>query len=204
MRCASPAAGAASARRVTLLPEPDRRAGRASRPPAASWSTPLTACTFRSPEKRTCRSRISTSALMRPPELHPAQGSCCGGAGDDHETGRAMNRPRPTAVSGGGVCAQTASANGQRGFGFIRGFHFVDDIRGRIDRVGRIARKRRGLRPTIRIRRRHGRQQRARIGVRGILEQGLDRPDFHDLAEIHDEHAVGNVADDIRSWLMKR
>jgi len=76
--------------------------------------------------------------------------------------------------------------------------------RWRIDRIGRIARDRRRLRAVIGIGRWHRCQQRPRIGMRRRVPDLVDRTEFDHLAEIHHQHAVGNVAHHVRSWLMKR
>jgi hypothetical protein len=48
----------------------------------------------------------------------------------------------------------------------------------------------------LRARNRHRRQQRSGVGVQGIVVEPLAVGHFHDLAEIHHCHPVGDVADD--------
>ena len=44
---------------------------------------------------------------------------------------------------------------------------------------------------------RHRREERARVGVLGLGVEQVSRGDLHDLAEVHHQHAVGNVPDDV-------
>ena len=69
--------------------------------------------------------------------------------------------------------------------------------RRRIDRVGRIARDRRHLGAAVGIGGRHRREQRPRIGMRRMVPDLVDRAELDDLAEIHHQHAVGDVAHDV-------
>ena len=48
-----------------------------------------------------------------------------------------------------------------------------------------------------RVHRRHRRQQRLRIGMLRLAVDPIDRPDLDDLAEVHDHHAIADVADDV-------
>ena len=41
---------------------------------------------------------------------------------------------------------------------------------------------------------RHGRDQRARVGVRWRLQHAIDRAGLDDLAQVHHQHAVGDMA----------
>ena len=74
-----------SARSVTLLPEPDSPSRPSTSPCFSAKSTPLSACTVRSPVKRTCTSFISTiGASCR---LCPRGCSAVARAGIDHVAG---------------------------------------------------------------------------------------------------------------------
>ena len=67
---------------------------------------------------------------------------------------------------------------------------------GRIGRAGYIAFEDDApARPfPARIRNRHGRQERPRVGVQRIVENLIARAQLDDLAEVHNRHAVADVA----------
>ena len=67
----------------------------------------------------------------------------------------------------------------------------------RVDRVRRIAGDRGRLGTVVGVGRRHRGQQRAGVGMRRLVPDVIDRAEFDDLAEIHHQHAVRNVADDV-------
>ncbi len=59
------------------------------------------------------------------------------------------------------------------------------------------ARQHDALSPAARVERKIGREQRPRIGVGRIAEQGGCRPTLDNLAEIHHRHAIRDTADDV-------
>src|SRR5437868_4579461 len=69
--------------------------------------------------------------------------------------------------------------------------------RRRIDGIGRIALDGSLVGALARIHRRPRREQSARVGMLRIAVDRLDRPQLDDLAEIHHQHAVAEILNDI-------
>src|SRR5690606_23894694 len=66
----------------------------------------------------------------------------------------------------------------------------------RVGGVGDLAGQSLQRRAVVRVGDGHGLHQRRGVGVLGAVEQGFGRRQFHDLADVHDRHAVADVLDD--------
>src|SRR5438067_10511928 len=150
--------------------------------------TLLTACTVASRlTKRTARSWTSTSRalpLRRSGIARPA----VAGAGIEHMAGRGMRLvASPKAEY---RVAGLAHRLGERAA------RMKPAARRGVDRVGWVAGDRRLLDALRRVHRRPRFEQGPRIGVLRRVEDGVDRTELDDPAEIHHEHAVADVAHD--------
>jgi len=70
--------------------------------------------------------------------------------------------------------------------------------RRRVDRIGRIAGKRHFRVATVRVEHRLGGEQRARVGMPWPRVDFLDRAGFDHAAEIHHQHAITDILDDVQ------
>src|SRR5712691_2128716 len=187
------------ARSVTLLPEPDSPRMQSTSPASSVKLTPLTAWTVPSrPTKRTARSSQRTSgsaartaaaggpvaagmAVMLP-SRRDARGAAVARARDQHMASRVV-----IAI---GYQRRLHCRAARLGMGATR---FEAAARRRVDGIGRIARQRRLLATAVGVHRRHGTEQRARIGMPRAGVDALHGTQLDDLAEIHDEDAVADV-----------
>ena len=135
----------------------------------------------------------ATAACVLPARLWPDAGSGCGrrqGA-DGSVAVRApkrraasVARSKPPRQSGQRV-RKRQPEGGLIGLGGSPASGGVVDARRRVDRQARG-------------------EQRLRVGMPRAAVDRLDRADLDDLAEIHHQHAVGDILDDVRSCEMNR
>src|ERR1044071_8182830 len=117
------------------------------------------------------------------------------------ETGPAVARMPIEHMAGGDVLGLSGGASERRVH--LAAYRFGERTarveaaaRGRVDRVWRIAGNRRLVDAPARVHRRTRREQCPRVRVARLLEHRVDRAEFDDSSEIHDQNPVADMAHD--------